>query len=184
MTLLRPLLAAPSLLVLAAPADQLSFAPDAGASVEKTLEVSLEFNLEDFFMSFAGNEVTLEMMGEEADKTFTGDMSIAVTEQYVKSDNGRPLDLLRTFDALSLEMSDGSESEEMDEFTDLEGRTVRFLWSEDDDAYDVTFHEEDGDEEMLDGLSDDMDLRMLLPDDEVDRLLASKGVEQHTPGTT
>ena len=166
MTALRTLLAASSLPVLAAPADHLVFAPEPDSSVRKTLEISMEFHLDDFVMSVGGEDVT-EMMGADASRSFTGEISVGVTEKYVKSGDGRPLDLLRTFDDLSLEMSDGSESEEVDEFAELEGHTVRFLWSSDDGEYDVSFHEDEGDEGLLESLSDDMDLRLLLPGDEV-----------------
>jgi hypothetical protein len=52
--------------------------------------------------------------------------------------------------------------------SELEGLTVVFTWDEDEGGYSVEFDEEsDGDDELLDGLTEAMDLRGMLPDGEV-----------------
>ena len=57
---------------------------------------------------------------------------------------------------------------EMGGSSDLEGMTVVFTWDEDDESYGVAFDEDsDGDDELLEGLEENMDLRAFLPEDDV-----------------
>ena len=52
--------------------------------------------------------------------------------------------------------------------SELEGSTVVFTWNDDDGEYELSFPEgEEGDAELLEGLTEDMDFRALLPDGEL-----------------
>ncbi|MBM4369791.1 MAG: hypothetical protein FJ102_26510, partial [Deltaproteobacteria bacterium] len=51
--------------------------------------------------------------------------------------------------------------------SELEGKTVKFTWNDEEGAYDIAYAEDDGDEELLEKLIEDMDLRELLPKEEV-----------------
>lgn len=161
-------LGAPVLLAAGLPSDRLAFSPADDTAVSKSLRFELQFEVEDLYVSVGGLEMPPEMFGAGDDMSFSGEMTIDVTETYLASAEGRPTLLQRTFDALSLEMEGGGQSTEVEEFAELEGETVQFKWNAEDDEYEITFPESDLDEELLEALSDDMDLRVLLPTGEVD----------------
>ena len=112
------------------------------------------------------------MMGEVA-FTLEQETKIEVTDTYKASAGGRPTELLRTFDALSgdtrMEFSPnpGVEMPEVTSSSELEGKTVRFTWNEEEEAYDIAYSEGEGDEALLEDLEEDMDLRVFLPSSEV-----------------
>jgi hypothetical protein len=104
--------------------------------------------------------------------------TVTITDEYVGMTRGRPSILNRTYDEINTEMNMemiveamGQSQEESPSgagTSDLEGQTVIFTWDDEDDEYRVTFPEDDqGDEDLLENLIEDMDLRVLLPDDEV-----------------
>ena len=164
---IRARVAAPLVLVLAFASDEVSFHPKAGSELAKKLTVELELELKSMSVKEDGESVPAEdlPLGDESKTTI--EMSIGATDKYVETKDGKPIDLLRTFDALSLEAKVGGEKKSVDEFKSIEGKTVRFKWNEDSKAYDKSFHESKGDDEELASLSDDMDLRVLLPDKKV-----------------
>jgi len=100
---------------------------------------------------------------------------VAVTDTYLALGEGQPAKLQRKFDELSnsteVAMSNqmmGDMDQEMEGVSDLEGLTVVFTWDDDESDYTVEFAEDsDGDDELLDGLVESLDLRGLLPDGEV-----------------
>jgi hypothetical protein len=94
-------------------------------------------------------------------------MVVGVTDKYVETKEGKPLDLLRTFDEMSLDARAGDEKHAVEEFKAIEGKTVRFKWNEESKAYDKSFHESKGDDDTIAALDDDMDLRVLLPEKKV-----------------
>jgi hypothetical protein len=65
-------------------------------------------------------------------------------------------------------VSPEAEMPEMDSVSELEGQTVVFRWNADKGEYERAFESGEGDAELLDGLEEDMDLRVFLPDGEVD----------------
>jgi hypothetical protein len=162
---IRILLAAPvalGLLALALPSDDVSFHPPAGAEVKKRLVVEIELKPERMEFTLNGESMPGEHVGG-LDESALIRLAVTTTEKYVESRDGRPTDLLRTFDDLSLSLKSDSKQEEAPHFDRLEGKTVRFHWKDDGDAYERGFHESEGDDVLLLGLSDDMDLRSLLP---------------------
>jgi hypothetical protein len=158
---------APLVLALAFASDEVSFHPKSGSELSKKLKVELELELKSMSVKEDGESVPAEdlPLGDESKAAI--EMSIGVTDKYVDTKDGKPLDLLRTFDALALDARLGDEKKSVEEFKAIEGKTVRFKWNDDSKAYDKSFHESKGDDEELASLSEDMDLRVLLPDKKV-----------------
>ena len=160
--LARPFLFAPLLLALAPVADEITFHPQANAGIVKALALDLDLHVEDVSMTVNGQAMPPEANGGLECKDVLVDLAIGVTEVYVASRDGRPVDLLRTYDDVSFSAELGDEASEP-EAPGIEGKTVRFRWNEDSKVYDRSYHESEGDAEKLKALSDDMDLRVLLP---------------------
>ena len=158
------LIAVPALVALKPIADSVYFQPEDGSSASKEYTITASFSLGDFSAMVDGQDMS-EMIPAEFD--LSAEMAMSVTDQYVSTLDGRMTELIRTFDALSMiwEGPEGSgEDEDMDE---LEGKSVRFAWNEDDEEYEKSFHECEGDEDALDNLAPEMDLQALLPDGDV-----------------
>jgi hypothetical protein len=165
MTLLRPraaLAGAPLLLALALLADELAFRPKADLEAKKTLKITAELKPEKVEMTVNGEVQPKESM-EGVDQTSQAKLEVGVSDKYVLSKDGHPVDLRRTFDSLALTWESGSDKGEASKFNELEGKTVRFKWNADSESYDKSFHESKGDESLLEPLSEDMDVRALLP---------------------
>jgi len=165
-------LTAPALLALARPADEILFAPAAGLSLQKTFEVSVTSAIDDMEIAVDGNPMPAPQMEVETTQSNT----VTVTDAYVKAEGSRVLVLQRSFDELSggvdLSMThpvQGPVEQEMLSESDLEGATVVFHWNADDEAYEVEFAEgdADNDEELLEGLVENMDLAEFLPSEAV-----------------
>jgi len=163
---LSALLASPLLLALDLRRDALTFHPEAGSSVDKELNLTGAMYIDDLLVSLDGEEMPAEMLGEVLDTALEIEMSQEVTDQYVKSADGKALVLLRTFNDMAMSMTAGGESQEP-EVSELIGSTVKFTWNEEEEEYDITYEEGSGDDEDLEGLDVDMDFTYLLPDDEV-----------------
>jgi len=170
-------LALPLLLAWALPSDEISFHPKAGSEVKKKLEIELEFKPESIDLTMNGEPIPDESV-DGLDEAMRIELAVGVTEKFVESKDGRPVDLLRTFDELSLAMKAGSEKQDAPDFDRLEGKTVRFHWKEEGEAYERSFHESEGDDVLLLNLHDDMDLRALLPAKKV-----SEGDTWEVPGS-
>jgi hypothetical protein len=149
--------------------DSVSFAPEAGATVDKELTLEATMYLEDLTMILNGSEMPPEMLGGAMDEGLIMNASVEVSDEYVRSAKGKPIELLRTFTGMALEMGTESDAETVDEFGEIEDSTVRFKWDADEDEYIVTYEDGSGDEDLLKGLSPDMDFLALLPDGDVDR---------------
>lgn len=144
-------------------ADELAFRPAAGTSVGKELTIDLELAIDDVSVSMNGQELPPEMLGELGDEKLLVHVLLEVTDKYVSAKDGRPTDLLRTFDDLSAKVEFGDNAESTDGPDELKGKTVRFLWNDGEQRYDKSFHESTSEEAKLEALSEDMDLRLLLP---------------------
>lgn len=161
-------LAAPAVLALARPSDEVAFAPAEGLRLTKSFNLNVTSTIDDMEMIVNGSEQEAPPMEVETVQSF----AITVTDHYVKTEGGRATKLERTFDGLSGEMEIamqhpfmGNMDTEATSESDLEGLTVVFSWNEEDEAYDIAFSEDDADEdeELLEGLDADMDLRGFLP---------------------
>lgn len=174
-TLLFTALATPALFAFTLPATKVSFAPAEGLSLTKTFSGTIEMTLDDMSVAINGAPPPVEM---DMDMSMTMENSFTVTDEYVAMAEGRPAKLARTYDELgntsnmsmSMEVMGQSQDEDMstDASSELEGMTVHFTLDGESGEYKASFPEEgDADEELLDGLEENMDLRSLLPEGEV-----------------
>ena len=166
----HPLFLTPALLAMAPTAtvvQELKFAPADDTTLTKTFATDMEFNLDDLSIMVDGQDVSA-MMGA-FEMSMTSESEISVTDTYMGVADGRPTKLKRTFDALESNTSVdvatefGGESQDIPASSPLEGATVIYIWNADEDKYDVAYEEEGGDEELLDGLIEDFDMRTFLP---------------------
>jgi len=158
------LIAAPVLVGLKPIADDVAFHPADGSSASKEYKISASFSLGDLSATVDGQDMSESLPGEAE---VTAELLMNVTDQYVSTVDGRPHELIRSYDGLSLEWETPDESGESDELADMEGKRVLFKWDPDSEIYDKSYYECDGDEEALDSVSPEMDLQALLPDGEV-----------------
>jgi len=152
----------------ALPRVELAFGPEEGAELAKSFEVELAFALEDLVVMMGGNELPipfseLDPSEREGDATIT----LEVTDRFEGVADGRPSDLLRTYETVAFEGEIAGDTES-DSFDELEGVQVRFRWDEETETYERSFEGGEADEEILPALAVDMDLRMLLPSDDVE----------------
>ena len=161
-----PVLTLP-LLAFSLRGDEVSFHPEAGASVSKEMSLSATFYLDDLSVVMDGQELPPEMMGDAMDQGLLMDAVVSVTDEYVATADGQIKALLRTYDGMSLEAGPESGAEDVEEFGELVGETVSFKWDEESEDYLKSFHESEGEESLLENLEADMDLLPLLPKGEV-----------------
>ncbi|MCP3917931.1 MAG: hypothetical protein GY711_20485 [bacterium] len=165
------------LLALTHQAADLVFAPEAGTTLTKTFRQDFEVELIDQELVFTINgEEQPEPDGGEFELVLKEHETITITDEYIAVEGGRATQLRRTYDELTTlstqeisgpEIESDAEPEKGE--SELEGTTVLFQWSEDDEEYAVEFSGDDeGDEELLEDLDADADLTWFLPDDEVD----------------
>ncbi len=165
----------PALIAFQPTNTKLTFAPDAGSSLTKSFTNSMEFALDDMSMLMDGEE---NPMMPQIELDMAMEASITVTDTYDSVSSGRPGRLTRSFDEIATEMDLAMVVDAMGQVqeenptgsatSDLEGETVVFTWDDDEDDYIVSYPEdEEGDEDLLENLMEDMDLRAILPADEV-----------------
>ena len=151
-------------------AERVVFAPAEGTSLTKTFVTSVEMTMDDMEMLMNGEESP--MMGD-IEMLMTSEQVMTVTDKYVKMAEGQPAVLHRTYDELMMELEIDMSMEMMGNIQEqspsgggtspLEGKTVVFELG--DEGYSTSFAEgEDGDDDQLSGLSEDLDLRALLPE--------------------
>ncbi len=148
----------------------LAFAPESGTTLRRTFEAHAELSLASLSRLEDGTEVESTDDVIDAGTEFTE--RIVVTDQIVEVEDGRPTKLQRTFDELGQETSDHQEDVEAqsEQTSDLAGSTVRFTWDADDESYSVEAAEgEEIDPELLERLTEDMDLRQILPEGDVEK---------------
>jgi len=174
-TLAPTLLLIPALMAMESRGESPAFGPSDGTSLVKHVQDSTSIALDEMSVIVGGQDMSEMLGGMEMEQTT--DLAISVTDVFVTVSGGRPVKLTRTFDSLSTKSTssatnpmESGEAQEM-EFTgssELEGETVHFAWDAESGEYDVKLDEEsDGDEALLEGLLEDMDLRAFLPQDEV-----------------
>jgi hypothetical protein len=147
----------------------ISFAPAEGQTVVRKFTGGAQLALDDMQITINGQPSPMPME-MEMDMDMTTEFE--VTDKFVSLASGRPLELLRTYDELALSgsfaiememMPGGGQETDMTATSELEGKSVAFTWDEDSEEYDAAWHESEGDDELLENLSEDMDLRVLLP---------------------
>ena len=163
------------LLSFSTTADRIAFAPESGLTVTRTIENRLTLDLEDFAMDVDGQDMTA-MMGGIPEVSFTNTNSVVVTDEFVEMAEGRPAKLKRTYDTIGnhvlvdASMMGEGQTDETEMSSELEGAEVVFTWDTESGEFVASYADEEDsrDPELLEGLSEDMDLRMLLPGREVE----------------
>ena len=152
--------------------EKIAFHPELGSGLQKIFTIKGDFELDQLSLVADGQDMA-DMLGLELNvKT---DAKLAVTDVIEALDAGRPKKMTRTFDTLeqlmhftmSVEMGGEPQDQEIVMSSDLEGQTVVFAWNAEKPGFDVTFKEGEGDSSLLEGLTEDMDLRVFLPDHDV-----------------
>lgn len=171
-----PVLVVPALLAFGTRGAEVSYHPEKGSTASKTVEMQSEISLDEFTITQNGQEVDPSMIGDmEVDVSTT--VTISVTDEYVAVERGsHPTKLIRTYDKLSTKSTysgsnpmTGPMNDEMDGSSELEGLRVEFTWDDDLGDFVAAFAEDSGgDEELLENLTEDIDLRDFLPSGEVD----------------
>ena len=161
------------LLGFASPAgEKIEFHPELGSSLQKTYTLKGDFELDQLSLVADGQDMA-EMLGLELN--MRTEAKFAVTDVIEALDPGRPKKLTRTFDDLeqlmhfnvSVQMGGEPQDEEVVMSSELEGETVVFTWNAEKEEFDISFQDSEGDASLLEGLTEDMDLRAFLPDHEV-----------------
>lgn len=144
----------------------LHFTAEDGTVLKRTFDAHAEYERTDVALSIDGEPV--EGL-EAAELSMDFDEHIAVSDDLRSVADGRPTVLVRTFDELSQEtkFTSGEESQESSSSSDLEGRSVRFQYEDGDYAVETADDGEDLDEHVSHWLAEDMDLRRVLPDQDV-----------------
>lgn len=155
------------LLALSPVADELAFHPKDGSEVGKKLAIELELGLDSVELSVNGQDIGEDAIQGLDEAKVLVNLGVATTDAYVKSKDGQVLELLRTFDDLSLRSEMGEDSKDDPDVDAFEGQTVRFLWNADKKEYERSFKDGKGDVDALVDLSPDQDVTCLLPDKKV-----------------
>jgi len=152
---------------------ELVFQPAEGSSLTRQFVYTTEMALDDMSIEVDGEDMTpmIGDVGMEIENT----MTYVVTDDFVEVDDGKVIQLQRTFDELAgesevqVDAAVASESTEATSSSELVGASVLFTWDEDLEEYTVSAAE-DGDieQDLLDGLDMGMDLSGLLPPDDVE----------------
>lgn len=157
----------PFLLAAAPRFDRPAFGVAEGTRLEKAFRTSGSAVLEDAALTLNGEEADLDQFGMPSDLELQFAYELECADTYESVGERRPLVLLRTFEKM-LFRGEGPDGGDEDEPLEVSGKTVRFEWNEDSESYARSFVGEGGDEEDLDNLSEDLDLRRFLPEGEVD----------------
>jgi len=165
--------AAPLLLSALPTRDTISFAPADGTSVTSTYTTSTEMTLDDMAVLMNGEE---NPMMPSIEMDMVSAMEIEVSDTYVSMADGEPKSLKRTYNTVQANITGETAMDMMGEAQNesilgsgtsaLEGETV--LFSLKDGEYSKAWPEgAEADDELLEGLLEDISLRGMLPTSEV-----------------
>lgn len=163
-------LAAPLLWAAVAPREHVEFKVRDGLELTKTFKIHTELSQDSMSTVVNGNE---QDMGD-LEMSMVSDEVATVTDVYGAMASGKPAKLKRTYDKLtnrtSMDIKHPMMGEREMEYvgeSELEGKTVNFALGEDGEYQAVFDESSKADDELLEGLWEDMDLRPLLPTSEV-----------------
>lgn len=150
--------------------DEIAFRAEEGTVLTRTFEARAELELGGMEFWVDGEEI--ETDAELPEYEIESLERIVVTDEILEAEDGRPTDLLRTFDELLQESTYwiGDNEVETTSASALQGRTVRFYWDDDDEDYVVEANDDEDEleERTLEWLAEDMDLRLALPGGDVE----------------
>ncbi len=151
-------------------ADTIAFGPEAGSTVEKRFEMSIQLDQRSISMKVGEHELPSELT-EDTEMSWKSHQKLVVEDEYREVGSDRPVKLARKF----VDMSDKSEQrtrmvgmEETQEVSKdkesaLEGKTVLFSWNEKDGEYAKEWVGDGADDDLLDGLEQEFDFQLLVP---------------------
>jgi hypothetical protein len=164
-----PCLTALALIVATPATEELVFAVEEDTELVRTVETSISLELDEMSMTFGGEEVPPDHF-EGLEETIAYEETLVVRDRFGPPGDGRPQSLVRTYEELGgVQTFETAEQEaERPQSSELEGLAVRFTWDEDEQVYERSFEDDEGDDELLEPLLEDMDMRAFLPEDDVD----------------
>ena len=164
----------PALLSSHVPGDRIRFAPSEGSKVEKTFENKAEFTLQNMSLSMNGQDSPAK---PEMEMSINSEQKVVVTDEYVANRDGAPKKLRRNYDELgntvtiAMKMAMMGQTQNKDQNltgeSELQGKKVVFTWDDEKSEYKKAFDPALDKDSLLKDLDEDMDLRVLLPKDEV-----------------
>jgi len=142
----------------------LVFKPASETKLDKEYTINLDFALDDLILTVNGEEMDPAQMGMDLDEAQANvKLDIAFSDEYVKMDGSKAMELKRTFNSGTAEYEAGdgeSGNESMDE---LEGKVVVFKWNDEKADYDLLDDEGEEVDEDMRMMSIDTDLKIFLP---------------------
>lgn len=162
---------AAALLALSAPRDEvaLRFAPAEDTVLVRTFDAEASYRLSGMAYAVDGEE--LETDGELGDLRMEFQEHVQVRDELGASADGRPETLLRSFEELSQETSwsAGEETSASTSTSPFTNRRVRFTWDDEEERYTAeAADDKELEAELAALLDEDMDLRLVLPEGEVE----------------
>ena len=148
----------------------LSFQGEAGRTVKKTFEEESSWTLDEMLQTMNGEDIQQDV----PDLDCTNSRTTVVVDTQVKAEEGRLLEAKRKFESvqgsarLAVDAGGFAEQYEYELQSPIEGETALFRWDEKESRYRVSDESGKGREDF-NGLSEDMDLRGLLPDEEIEK---------------
>lgn len=156
-----------------APGVRIAFAPAEGSSAKKTFETKLQLTLDDLTIEGPAAAAPPRM-----ELSMSSTQRLVVEDDYEKLRPGSPVVLVRSYESIGADMTAAMTVEILEQTktseqsmhgkSELEGKRVRFAWNEESGAYDARFEPAIDKPKLLEGLAEDLDLRALLPRDEVE----------------
>ena len=154
-------------------ATELVFEPEEGTALARTFVFDTTAALDELAVEVDGEDLSA-MLGEFSFEV-EGVQTYQARDEFVSVEDGRVVELHRTYEKLAGEsetMVDAAMASETTDSTvssELEGETVVFTWDPDAEEYDKASGDgSDVDEDLLQGLSMSMDLSGFLPDEPVE----------------
>ena len=167
-SLTLPVLATAAVALLVAPT--LRFAPADATTLKKTITSENSVKATSVEMIVDGEEQ--EAPPDVPEFSYESSDKFVIADEYVKTKEGKPVELKRTFEELGSKsvqsVGDGEENESKSEKeSELTSKTVLFKWDDKKDEYAITFAEGEGDDALLADLDADLDFIGFLPGKDV-----------------
>ena len=159
----------PLTLAFAPRADEIGFAPEDDSTTTRSLAIDVALFFDDLRVVVDGQEMPVPM--DELGSGLVFNIAMDVADRFVKSSDGRPIELVRTYESLSMQGGHEGETESMDEVDEIVDKPIRFLWDDEEGEHVASWADTTAtaSDELLESLDVDMDFRMLLPSGEVSK---------------
>lgn len=161
--------ALPLVLAFAPRADKVTFAPKDDSQVSREFSFKAALYVDDLRVTADGQEMPVPT--DELSAGILFEVAMEVADRFVKSGEGRVLELVRTYEKIRGEAGPEGQTESMTDIDGLVDKPVRFRWNAGEEDYDVVYADEkaSGKPELLESLAPDMDFTVLLPEAEVEK---------------